>query len=131
MSYRFEVQMYYCQSSITYSLNLYIYIYLYISSSLYLFFHKSLNHHDFPGIRINDPILCAEIVIEYHLKFYLELLILNMDMMKTVDIIDHPIIVLEQIDSFINMLYLEISQIDILHTLYYDLQVWNSLQNYL
>ena len=39
--------------------------------------------------RIEDALLCAEVVIEHHLEFNLELWLLSMDMRKAFDTIDH------------------------------------------
>ena len=63
---------------------------IYNCISSYLFSQQSFDQHGFtPGIRIEDALLCAEVVIEHHLEFNLELWLLSMDMRKAFDTIDH------------------------------------------
>ena len=63
---------------------------IYYRISSYLFSQQSFDQHGFtPGIRIEDALLCAEVVIEHHLEFNLELWLLSMDMRKAFDTIDH------------------------------------------
>ena len=47
---------------------------IYYRISSYLFSQQSFDQYIFtPGIRIEDTLLCAEVVIEHHLEFNLEL----------------------------------------------------------
>ena len=47
---------------------------IYYRISSYLFSQQSFDQHGFtPDIRIEDALLCAEVVIEHHLEFNLEL----------------------------------------------------------
>ena len=58
--------------------------------SSHLFQIQSFDQYEFtPGIRIEDVILCAEIVMEYHEEFNMPLWIISMDMRKAFDAIDH------------------------------------------
>ena len=67
-------------------------IYLRILS--HLFQRQSSDHHGFtPGKRIEDALLCAEVAIEHHQEINLELLLINMDMLKAFDKIDHKAMV--------------------------------------
>ena len=67
-------------------------IYNRISSQL--FGCQSFDQHRFkPDIRIEDVLLYAEIIINTHLEFHMPLWILNIDMRKIFDTIDHPTLV--------------------------------------
>ena len=58
--------------------------------SIQLFQYQSWDQHGFtPGIRIEDALLCAEVVLEYHEEFTLPIWMLSMDMRKAFDMIDH------------------------------------------
>ena len=63
---------------------------LYHRLSPTLFHHQSHDRHAFtPGIRIEDALLCAEVVIENSLEFHKPLWILSMDLRKAFDTVDH------------------------------------------
>lgn len=88
------------------------FIYLLISS--YLFHYQSSDLHGFTlGKRIEDVLVCAEVAIEHHQEFNLELWLISLDMRKAFDTIDHKVMVrvprsrgfLEEYLSLISMLY--------------------------
>ena len=62
--------------------------------SSHLFQRQSLDQHGFiPDIRIEDALFCAEVAIEHHQEFNFPLWMLNMDMRKAFDTIDHPALI--------------------------------------
>ena len=62
--------------------------------SNHLFQRQSLDQHGFtPDIRIEDALLCAEVVIEHHQEFQIPLWMLSMDMRKAFDTINHPALI--------------------------------------
>ena len=63
---------------------------LYVRISSKLLQHQSIDQHAFtPGIRIEDALLCAEIVIEQNLEFNTPLWLMSIDMRKAFDTIEH------------------------------------------
>ena len=68
--------------------------FVYNRISTHLFQRQSLDQHGFtPDIRIEDALLCAEVVIEHHQEFQIPLWMLSMDMRKAFDTIDHPALI--------------------------------------
>ena len=58
--------------------------------SSHLFQRQSFDQHGFTSDnRIEDALLCAEVAIEHHQEFNLELWMMSMDMRKAFDTIDH------------------------------------------
>ena len=68
--------------------------FVYDCISTHIFNHHSWHQHGFTHcIRIQDALLCAEVALEHHHEFNLQLWILSMDIRKALDTIDHPALI--------------------------------------
>ena len=72
-----------------------------------LFQRQSHDQHAFtPGVRIEDALVSAEIVIEQSLEFHMPLWLLSMDLRKAFDRIDHDALLQALRDHGIDEAYL-------------------------